>query len=93
MASFFDLAPRLAALQSAGLLVASDYKGAPAQWLLSALDGVDVRAINCKGIKPDDVPVMIRLSALEAMLCELDELRILSILRGEMGDVEGAVSL
>lgn len=67
MASRFDLAPRLAQLQERGLVVASDYKGSPAQWLLSALDGVDVRVINVKGIGIDDTPVMVRLSKLEEL--------------------------
>lgn len=68
MASSFDLAPRLAALQAAGLTVASDYKGAPAQWLATALDGTDARVKNCKGIGADDTVVMIRLSKLEELI-------------------------
>ncbi len=68
MASQFDLAPRLAALQAAGLTVKSEYRGNPAQWLSGALAGVDVFALNVKGSKPDDVLCMVRLSTLEALL-------------------------
>lgn len=68
MASSFDLAPRLAALQAAGMTVASDYQGNPAKWLTAALDGVDCRVINVKGIKADDTVVMIRLAKLEELL-------------------------
>ena len=68
MASSFDLAPRLAALQSSGLNVASDYQGTPAKWLQHALDSCDVRVINVKGSKADDVPVMVRLSTLEELV-------------------------
>ena len=68
MASRFDLAPRLAQLQERGLVVASDYKGSPSAWLLSALEGCDVRVINVKGIKLDDTPVLVRLSKLEELI-------------------------
>ena len=68
MASQFDLAPRLAALQAQGLTVASDYHGNPAKWLQTALQDVDVRVVNCKGTKVDDVPVLVRLSKLESLV-------------------------
>ncbi len=72
MASHFDLAPRLAALQAQGLEVASDYHGSPAKWLQEALQDVDARVINVKGIKADDVPVMVRLSFLERLLATVE---------------------
>ena len=68
MASQFDLAPRLAALQAQGLAVESDYKGSPVQWLTAALNGVDLRVINVKGIRADDTVVMVRLSRLEELM-------------------------
>ena len=68
MASRFDLEPRIAALQDKGLAVTSDYKGAPPQWLTTSLDGCDVRVVNTKGTKPDDVVVMIKLSKLEELV-------------------------
>jgi hypothetical protein len=42
MASQFDLASRLAALQAAGLKVSSEYRGTPAIWLTAALQDVDL---------------------------------------------------
>jgi hypothetical protein len=68
MASQFDLAPRLAALQAAGLKVASEYRGTPAIWLTSALDGVDLCVVNVRGIKLDDTIVMVRLATLEKLV-------------------------
>lgn len=68
MASHFDLATRLAALQDSGLRVASQYRGTPAIWLTSVLDDADVAVINVKGVKTDDTIVMLRLSKLEALL-------------------------
>jgi hypothetical protein len=68
MASQFDLAPRLAELQAAGLTVKSEYRGNPAQWLSGALDGVDLYVLNIKGSKPNDVLCMVRLSTLEKLL-------------------------
>ncbi len=65
MASSFDLAPRLAELQAAGLTVKSEYRGNPAQWLSGALAGVDIYVLNIKSSKPDDVLCMVRLSTLE----------------------------
>lgn len=72
MASSFDLAPRLAALQAMGLEVISDYNGSPARWLQTALDGTDVRVINVKGIKADNTICMVRLSFLENLLESVD---------------------
>ncbi len=46
MASQFDLAPRLAALQAQGLKIESEYKGSPAKWLTTALNDVDLRVVN-----------------------------------------------
>jgi hypothetical protein len=68
MASQFDLAPRLAALQAQGLKIESEYKGSPAKWLTTALNGCDARIINAKGTKADNVVVMLRLSELEKLL-------------------------
>lgn len=68
MASHFDLAPRLAALQAQGLTVESDYHGSPARWLQQALTDCDVRCLNTKGTKTDDVIVMVRLSKLEELV-------------------------
>lgn len=68
MASSFDLAPRLAALQASGLTVVTDYKGSPSAWLQTALDGVDLRVINVKGIAANDTLVMVRLSKLEELI-------------------------
>lgn len=68
MASSFDLAPRLAALQEMGLAVESDYNGSPARWLQTALKDTDVRVINVKGIKADDTICMVRLSKLEELV-------------------------
>lgn len=73
MASQFDLAPRLAALQAQGLTVTSNYMGSPARWLQRALDDVDLRVINVKGIGADDVPVMVRLAFLERILATVEE--------------------
>jgi len=67
MASQFDLAPRLAALQAQGLKIESEYKGSPAKWLTTALKDCDARIINAKGTKADNVVVMLRLSTLEAL--------------------------
>jgi hypothetical protein len=68
MASRFDLEPRIEALQATGLVVESDYKGDPPKWLSTALIGVDLRVLNCKGTKVDDTVVMVRLSKLEHIL-------------------------
>ncbi len=68
MASQFDLAPRLAALQDAGLKVSSHYRGVPSIWLTSALDDVDLCVVNVRGIKLDDTIVMLRLSKLEELV-------------------------
>jgi hypothetical protein len=68
LASQFDLAPRLAALQAAGLKVASEYRGTPAIWLTTALEDVDVCAINVRGVKLNDTIVMVRLSKLEELV-------------------------
>ena len=68
MASSFDLAPRLSALQAAGLRVSSQYRGVPSIWLTSALDDVDVACINIKGVRVDDSIVMVKLSTLEALV-------------------------
>jgi len=68
MASQFDLAPRLSALQDAGLKVSSHYRGVPSIWLTSALDDVDVACINIKGVKLDDTIVMVKLSKLEELV-------------------------
>lgn len=68
MASQFDLAPRLADLQDAGLKVSSHYRGVPSIWLTSALDDVDICVVNVKGVKTDDTVVMIRLSKLEELV-------------------------
>jgi hypothetical protein len=73
MASQFDLAPRLAALQAQGLKIESEYKGSPAKWLTTALNGVDMRVVNCKGTKADNVLVMVRLSELEKLLTDKGE--------------------
>jgi hypothetical protein len=70
MASQFDLAPRLSALQGAGLNIASHYQSSPAQWLAHALDGVDVAVINCKGTPADRTPVLITLSKLEELVAQ-----------------------
>lgn len=72
MASSFDLAPRLAALQAMGLDVASDYNGQPARWLQTALDDCDLRVINVKGIRADNTICMIRLSFLEKLLATVE---------------------
>ena len=68
MASQFDLAPRIAALQASGLVVTSEYRGNPPAWLTSALDGVDLHVLNCKGVKVDDTIVMVRLAKLEQLI-------------------------
>ena len=68
MASQFDLAPRLAAIQDAGLTVAVAYQSSPSRWLLEALAGVDVRVVNGKSMRPDDVICLIKLSVLEEIL-------------------------
>lgn len=70
MASQFDLAPRLAALQASGLKVSSQYRGVPSIWLSSALDDVDLAVVNVKGTKTDDVIVMVRLSKIEELVGE-----------------------
>jgi hypothetical protein len=68
MASQFDLAPRLAALQALGFAVASDYRTIPLRWLAAALVGCDLRVINVKGTSADETPVLLRLAHLEALL-------------------------
>lgn len=68
MASHFDLAPRLAALQAAGLKVSSEYRGTPAIWLTAALKDVDLCAVNVRGVKLDDTIVMVKLSKLEELV-------------------------
>lgn len=73
MASQFDLAPRLAALQATGLEVQSDYNGNPARWLAHALDDTDCRVINVKGIKADDTLCIVRLAFLENLLATVEE--------------------
>ncbi len=50
MASQFDLAPRLAALQASGMEVTSEYRGTPAAWLTTALADVAIYVINVKGM-------------------------------------------
>jgi hypothetical protein len=74
MASRFDLAPRIEALQAAGLNVGSDYKGDPPKWLVSALDDVDLRVVNVKGIKADDTVVMVKLATLEQFVLAAGDL-------------------
>lgn len=73
MASQFDLAPRLSALEEMGLTVTSDYNSAPPRWLLQALKDNDVRVLNVKGIPVNDSICMIRLSFLEALLATVEE--------------------
>jgi hypothetical protein len=68
MASQFDLQPRIERLQAAGLTVASDYKGAPPKWLTTALNDSDAHVLNCKGTRPDDTVVLLKLSKLEQIL-------------------------
>jgi hypothetical protein len=68
MASQFDLGPRIEALQATGLIVTSEYRGTPPQWLVSALADVDVHIVNCKGIGADDTIVMVRLGKLEQLI-------------------------
>ena len=68
MASQFDLAPRLAALKAAGLVVEGDYKGSPAKWLVTALKGRDAYVLNCKGVNADNTIVMVKLSKLEELM-------------------------
>ena len=68
MASRFDLAPRIAALQATGLTVATDYQGKPPKWLMGALADVDLRVLNCKGTKADDTVVMVKLATLEQLV-------------------------
>ena len=68
LASSFDLAPRLAALQAAGYVVASDYRGDPPKWLTTALQDVDLHIVNCKGVKVDDTPVLLKLATLEELV-------------------------
>lgn len=68
LASHFDLAPRLAALQASGLKVSSEYRGTPAIWLTAALEGVDLCAVNVRGVKLDDTIVMVKLSKLEELV-------------------------
>jgi hypothetical protein len=75
MASRFDLEPRVERLQAAGLVVESDYQGNPPKWLMGALANVDLRVLNCKGIKVDDTVVMVRLSKLEELLTDRIGLR------------------
>jgi hypothetical protein len=73
MASQFDLAPRIEALQAAGLNVGSDYKGDPPKWLVGALADVDLRVLNCKGIEADNTVVMMKLSEVEKLLAAVKE--------------------
>jgi hypothetical protein len=68
MASRFDLEPRIEALQAAGLVVESEYRGSPPKWVSTALDGVDLYIVNCKGTKTNDTLVLVRLSKLEELL-------------------------
>ena len=68
MASQFDLAARIEALQASGLTVESEYKGNPPAWLTSALSNADLRVINCKGIGADNTIVMVRLGKLEQLI-------------------------
>jgi hypothetical protein len=71
MASRFDLAPRIEALQAAGLMVTSDYQGKPAKWLTTALADCDMHVLNCKGVKVDDTLCMVRLSKFEQLISNL----------------------
>jgi hypothetical protein len=48
MASQFDLAPRIEALQSSGLTVESEYRGTPPQWLTTALANADCVSSTAK---------------------------------------------
>jgi hypothetical protein len=73
VASHFDLQPRLAALEEAGLKVASEYRGVPSIWLTAALDDVDVCAVNVKGVKLNDTIMMLRLSKLEELVASAGE--------------------
>jgi len=68
MASRFDLAPRLAAIQAQGLIVETAYQGTPARWLVDSLRGRDAFVVNAKGINADNTVVLIRLSRLEKLL-------------------------
>jgi hypothetical protein len=75
MASFFDLAPHIAKLIAAGLVVDGEYKGSPPRWLVTALEGRDVFVVNVKGTKLGDTPCVIRLSHLEKLLAQKDGAR------------------
>jgi hypothetical protein len=74
MASQFDLAPRIEALQAAGLVIATDYQGRPAKWLTSALTDVDFCVLNCKGVGTNDTVVLVKLATLEQLVLAAGDL-------------------
>jgi hypothetical protein len=67
MASYFDLRKRLAELP-ADLDVASLYRSAAPAWLLTAVRPEGPTVVNVKGLKQDDVLVVMRLADFEALV-------------------------
>jgi pyruvate-formate lyase-activating enzyme len=69
MAAWFDLIPRVEALEERGLTVATDYhgQGLP-KWLQPALGDCDVFMLNAKGVATDNTLCIVRLSEFEKLL-------------------------
>jgi GNAT superfamily N-acetyltransferase len=69
MAAWFDLIPRVEALEAQGLTVATEYhgQGLP-KWLLPALGDCDIFLLNAKGVPTDSTLCIVRLSELEKLI-------------------------
>jgi hypothetical protein len=69
MAAWFDLIPRVEALEAQGLKIESAYhgQGLP-RWLLPALSDCNVFMLNAKNVPTDSTLCIVRLSELERLL-------------------------
>jgi hypothetical protein len=72
MAAWFDLIPRVEALEERGLTVATDYhgQGLP-KWLLPALGDCNVFMLNAKNVPTNSTLCIIRLTLLSAKLLRI----------------------
>lgn len=70
MAAFADLTPRIEALERVGFIVHAGYRNEIPAWLQGAmpLNPDELRVLNVKGVKADDVVCMLTFSALEKLV-------------------------
>lgn len=70
MAAFADLTPRIEALERVGFIVHAGYRNEIPAWLQGAmpLNRDELRVLNVKGVRPNDVVCMMTLEALERLV-------------------------